>query len=94
MSIPTMTFQQLQDIVSKQKYDIDNTYDKSTTDTLSSLFNTYNTISNDLNNGKIPFLVDERQKQIDEEAEKMKKIVPSFISDVERQGWQLANNIE
>jgi hypothetical protein len=83
MSIPTMTFQQLQDIVSKQKYDIDNTYDKSTTDTLSSLFNS-----------KIPFLVDERQKQIDEEAEKMKKIVPSFISDVERQGWQLANNIE
>ena len=61
---------------------------------MSSLFNTYNTISNDLNNGKIPFLVDERQKQIDEEAEKMKKIVPSFISDVERQGWQLANNIE
>ncbi len=46
-------------------------------------------------NGKIPYLEDyfddedERQKLNDEEAEKMKNITPSFISDEKRQIWQM-----
>ena len=89
MSIPTITFEELKDIVSKQKYDNDNNL-------LSKEFiNIYSKISDDIYNGKIPYLEDyfddedERQKLNDEEAEKMKNITPYFISDKKRQIWQM-----
>lgn len=47
-----MSFEQLKDIVSKQKYDIDNSYDGGNNELLNSLFNTYNTVSTNFNNGK------------------------------------------
>jgi len=95
MSIPTITFEELKDIVSKQKYDIDNNYDNDNNLFSKEFINIYSKISDDIYNGKIPYLEDyfddedERQKLNDEEAEKMKNITPSFISDEKRQIWQM-----
>ncbi len=83
-----MSFEQLKDIVSKQKYDVDNSYDGGNNELLNSLFNTYNTVSTNLNNGNLSYVDDEYQKRIDEYNKKMKSIVPNFTSGEERQVWQ------
>lgn len=83
-----MSFEQLKDIVSKQKYDVDNSYDGGNNELLNSLFNTYNTVSTNLNNGNLSYVDDEYQKRIDEYNIKMKSIVPNFTSGEERQTWQ------
>jgi hypothetical protein len=88
MSIPTMSFEQLKDIVSKQEYDVDNSYDGGNNELLNSLFNTYNTVSTNFNNGKLSYVDDEYQKRVDEYNRKMKSIVPNYKSDEERQVWQ------
>ena len=46
MSIPTITFEELKDIVSKQKYDIDNNYDNDNNLLSKEFINIYSKISN------------------------------------------------
>jgi len=83
-----MSFEQLKDIVSKQKYDVDNSYDGGNNELLNSLFNTYNKVSTNFNKGRFSYLDDEYQKLVDDYNIKMKNIVPDFTSDEERQIWQ------
>ena len=83
-----MSFVQLKDIVSKQKYDVDNSYDGGNNELLTSLFNTYNTFSTNLNKGKLSYVDDEYEQRVDEYNKNMKYIIPNFTSGEERQVWQ------